>query len=116
MRVTHSNYDTHNENFNFHFEQLSEFDGPFANLITDLFERGLLEHTLIVVLSEFGRTPTINSLYGRDHWSKSWSICMGGTGIQKGALIGKTNDTGMEVTERQIDAGSLFHTYLTALE
>jgi uncharacterized protein (DUF1501 family) len=115
VRVTHSNYDTHNENFNFHFEQLSEFDGPFATLVTDLFERGLLEHTLIVVLSEFGRTPTINSLYGRDHWSKSWSICMGGTGIQKGAAFGKTNDTGMEVTEHQVDAASLFHTYLTAL-
>jgi hypothetical protein len=115
VRVTHSNYDTHNENFNFHFEQLSEFDGPFATLVTDLFERGLLEHTMIVVLSEFGRTPNINALYGRDHWSKSWSICMGGAGIQKGAVIGKTNDTGMEVTEREVDAGSLFHTYLTAL-
>src|SRR4029434_8571955 len=70
VRVTHSNYDTHNENFNFHFEQLSESDGPFATLVPDLFERGLLEHTVIVVLSEFGRTPNINPLYGRDHWSK----------------------------------------------
>jgi uncharacterized protein (DUF1501 family) len=115
VRVTHSNYDTHCENFNFHFEQVGEFDGPFATLVTDLAERGLLEHTLIVVLSEFGRTPNINQLYGRDHWSKSWSICLGGAKVQRGALIGATNATGTEVTSRQVDGGHLFHTYLQAL-
>ncbi len=46
--------------FNFHIEQLGEFDRPFACFINDLFERGLLEQTLVVVLSEFGRTPNIN--------------------------------------------------------
>lgn len=115
VRVTHSNYDTHSENFNFHFEQLGEFDGPFATLVTDLAERGLLESTLIVVLSEFGRTPNINHLYGRDHWSKGWSICLGGAGLQRGALIGATNATGQEITSRQVDGGHLFHTYLAAL-
>jgi uncharacterized protein (DUF1501 family) len=115
VRVTHANYDTHCENFNFHFEQVGEFDGPFSTLVTDLHDRGLLEHTLIVVLSEFGRTPNINQLYGRDHWSKGWSICLGGTGIQRGALIGATNETGLEVKERQVDGGHLFHTYLAAL-
>jgi hypothetical protein len=115
VQVTHSNYDTHNENFNFHFEQVSEFDGPFATLIDDLAQRGLLEHTLVVVLSEFGRTPNINHLYGRDHWSKAWSICLGGAGIKAGAVIGKTNDKGTEVTEREVDTGHLFHTYLSAL-
>ncbi|HWB06490.1 MAG TPA: DUF1501 domain-containing protein [Verrucomicrobiales bacterium] len=115
VQVTHSNYDTHNENFNFHFEQLGDFDKPFATLIDDLAQRGLMEHTLVVVLSEFGRTPNINHLYGRDHWSKAWSICLGGTGIQKGIVVGKTNDKGTEVTERQVDTGDLFHTYLSAL-
>ena len=115
VRVTHANYDTHCENFNFHFEQVGEFDGPFATLVTDLAERGLLQHTLIVVLSEFGRTPAINQLYGRDHWSKSWSICLGGARIHPGALIGATNATGREVTDRQVDGGHLFHTYLDAL-
>jgi hypothetical protein len=115
VRVSHMNYDTHCENFNFHFEQLGEFDGPFATLVGDLHDRGLLEHTLIVVLSEFGRTPGINQLYGRDHWSKSWSICLGGAGLQRGAVIGATNDKGTEVTSRQVDGGHLFHTYLSAL-
>lgn len=115
VQVTHSNYDTHNENFNFHLEQLGDFDRPFATLIDDLAQRGLLQHTLVVVLSEFGRTPNINHLYGRDHWSKAWSVCLGGTGIKPGIVLGKTNATGTEVTEGQVDTGDLFHTYLSAL-
>jgi len=115
VHLSHSNYDTHNENFNFHFEQLGDFDKPFATLISDMADRGLMKHTLVVVLSEFGRTPGINHLYGRDHWSKAWSICLGGAGIVPGAVIGKTNDTGTEVTDRQVDTGDLFHTYLRAL-
>ncbi len=115
VQISHSNYDTHNENFNFHFEQLGEFDRPFATLVQDLYDRGMLENTLVVVLSEFGRTPNINQYYGRDHWGRAWSVCLGGAGIARGAVIGKTNDKGTEVTEREADAGNLFHTYLKAL-
>lgn len=115
VQVTHSNYDTHNENFNFHLEQLGEFDRPFATLVGDLADRGLLEHTLIVVLSEFGRTPNINHLYGRDHWSRSWSVLLGGAKIHRGALFGKTNDNGTEVVENKVDHARLFHTYLQAV-
>ena len=115
MQVEHSNYDTHNENFEFHFEQLGEFDRPFATLVNDLAERGLMESTLIVVLSEFGRTPKINPRYGRDHWGTAWSVCLGGAGIVKGAAYGKTNATGTAVTDDQVDAGHLFHTYLQAM-
>ena len=115
VRVTHSNYDTHCENFNFHFEQLGDFDGPFSTLVTDLAESGLLDHTLIVVLSEMGRTPKINQTYGRDHWGNAWSVCLGGAGVHRGAVIGETGPTGTEVKSRQVDAGNLFHTYLSAL-
>jgi len=115
VQVTHSNYDTHNENFNFHLEQLGEFDGPFATLVADLADRGMLESTLVVVLSEFGRTPNINQNYGRDHWGTAWSICLGGAGIQRGAVIGKTNGSGTKVEDREVDHGHLFHTYLRAV-
>ena len=115
VQVRHSNYDTHNENFNFHIEQLGEFDGPFATLVADLAERGLLESTLIAVISEFGRTPKINQYYGRDHWGKAWSICLGGAGIVRGSVVGKTNKNGTEVADREVDAGHVFHTYLRAL-
>jgi uncharacterized protein (DUF1501 family) len=115
VKVTHTNYDSHSENFDFHIEQLGEFDRPFATLIDDLAQRGMLDSTLVIVMSEFGRTPNINHLFGRDHWSKAWSVALAGCGLQKGALIGKTNDNGTAVTDREVDARHLFHTYLRAL-
>ena len=116
VQVSHSNYDTHNENFNFHFEQVGEFDRPFATLVGDLADRGLLQNTLIVVLSEFGRTPTINQYYGRDHWGTAWSVVMGGGRIHPGAVYGKTNANGTAVTDLQVDHAQLFHTYLRAVD
>jgi uncharacterized protein (DUF1501 family) len=115
VRVNHSNYDTHHENFDFHIEQLAEFDRPFAAMLDDLADRGMLESTLVLVISEFGRTPRINHLYGRDHWSKAWSIAMAGCGVKGGALVGKTNANGTAVTDREVNAGHLFHTYLQAV-
>ncbi len=56
VKVTHSNYDTHHENFDFHIEQLGEFDRTFVTLLEDLHERGMLDRTLVIVMSEFGRT------------------------------------------------------------
>lgn len=115
VKVTHSNYDTHHENFDFHIEQLGEFDRSFATLIQDLVERGLWSSTLVIVMSEFGRTPRINHLYGRDHWSKAWSVVLGGCGIQAGAVSGKTNANGTAVVDREVHGGHLFHTYYRAL-
>jgi uncharacterized protein (DUF1501 family) len=115
VQVTHSNYDTHNDNFNFHIEQVGEFDQAFATFIDDLAQRGMLEKTLVVVLSEFGRTPNINLYYGRDHWSKAWSIAMAGAGVHRGAAFGKTNEEGTEVIDGQCDHGDIFHTILRAV-
>ncbi len=115
VKVTHHGYDSHAENFNFHLEQIGEFDKPFSMLLDDLHESGMLESTLVVVHSEFGRTPKVNVRYGRDHWGTAWSIALGGCGIQPGAVIGKTNDKGTAVSEREVDARHLFHTYLRAV-
>ena len=115
VKVNHANYDTHNENFNFHIEQLGEFDRSFATLVLDLAQRGLLDSTLVVVMSEFGRTPLINGYFGRDHWGTAWSIALSGCGIQPGAVIGKTNKNGTEVVDREVHEGHLFHTFLNAI-
>lgn len=115
VKVTHTNYDTHSENFNFHIEQLGEFDRPFAAFISDLADLGLLEHTLVVCMCEFGRTPKINSKLGRDHWGSAWSIALGGCGIQGGTVVGETNGNGTEVVDREVDGGHLFHTYYRAV-
>lgn len=115
VKVSHSNYDTHHENFDFHIEQLGEFDRPFAALLDDLADRGMLATTLVVVMSEMGRTPKINDRYGRDHWSQAWSVALAGCGIKGGAVVGKTNAAGTAVTDREVTAGHLFHTCLRAV-
>ena len=115
VKVTHTNYDTHSENFNFHLEQLGEFDRPFATFMGDLNDRGLLAHTLVIVMCEFGRTPRINHLVGRDHWGTAWSIAVGGCGIKGGAVSGKTNENGTKVIDREVNGGHLFHTYYKAV-
>jgi hypothetical protein len=115
VKVSHSNYDTHHENFDFHIEQLGEFDKPFAALLEDLADRGMLESTLVVVMSEMGRTPRINDRYGRDHWGRAWSVALAGAGIKGGAVVGKTNPTGTAIADREVWAGHLFHTYLQAV-
>jgi uncharacterized protein (DUF1501 family) len=115
VKVTHSNYDTHNENFDFHLEQVGEFDQSFAALLDDLAARGQLGDTLVVVMSEFGRTPQINPYYGRDHWGTAWSIALAGAGIKPGVVVGKTNTNGTEVVDAQVHGGHLFHTYLRAV-
>jgi uncharacterized protein (DUF1501 family) len=115
VKVSHSNYDTHNENFDFHLEQVGEFDQAFSALIDDLAASGRLEHTLVIVMSEFGRTPRINYLYGRDHWSAAWSIALAGAGIKPGVVVGKTNANGTAVVDGQVHAGHLFHTYMRAV-
>lgn len=66
-------------------------DKAFAALLTDLKQRGMLESTLVVYLTEFGRTPKINSLGGRDHWGTCGSMFFAGAGIQTGQVVGITD-------------------------
>lgn len=114
VEISHGNYDSHANNFNFHIEHLDEFDAYFPLLISDLADRGMLESTLVVVMTEFGRTPHITPYFGRDHWGKSWSMAMAGCGLPAGAVYGKTDAKGTEVIEGQVDHRQLFHTYLHA--
>ena len=106
---------THFENFNHHLHRLEEFDRPFAAVIQDLADRGLLDSTLVIVTGEFGRTPRLNSSIGRDHWSSAWSLALGGCGIKPGAIHGATNANGTEVTDGQVGFSHLFQTFYSAL-
>jgi uncharacterized protein (DUF1501 family) len=76
--------------------QLPQFDQAFAMLITDLAQRGLLDSTLVMVSSEFGRTPKINATAGRDHWPKVFSVVLAGGGIKKGTVYGTSDATATE--------------------
>jgi hypothetical protein len=79
--------------------QLPVFDQAFATLIRDLDRSGLLDSTLVMVSSEFGRTPKINPNAGRDHWPKVFSIVLAGGGIKKGVIYGKSDSTATEPEE-----------------
>jgi hypothetical protein len=72
------------------------FDQAYAALITDLAQRGMLDRTLVVVSSEFGRTPKINKDAGRDHWPKVFSVVMAGGGLKKGFVFGQSDATATE--------------------
>lgn len=71
---------------------LAGMDRAFAALIEDLRDRGLLERTLVVFLTEFGRTPKINSGGGRDHWGMCGSVFFAGGGSQRGCVIGASDE------------------------
>ena len=66
-------------------------------------------------MSEFGRTPIINSRLGRDHWPDCWSIALAGCGIKRGAVVGETTKDGAWVESEGYDIGHLFHTIFTLL-
>jgi uncharacterized protein (DUF1501 family) len=76
------------------------FDQAFSALIADLSDRGLLESTLVVVATEFGRSPRINRREGRDHWPHAFSIVLAGGGIEGGQVIGRTDRHGAYVADR----------------
>ena len=115
IKVNSYHWDTHGDNFNMSQRLIPQVDRPFAALVEDLEERGLLDNVLVIVMSEFGRTPNVNSRIGRDHWPDCWSLALAGCGIRQGAVIGKTTEDGAWVDETGYDIGDLFHTIFTVL-
>src|SRR5260370_36611430 len=90
-------------------------DRALAALVADLDERGMLDSTLVVLTTEFGRTPRINSMAGRDHWPQAFSIVMAGGGVRRGIVLGATDRIGAAVTDRPITPGDMAATILHAL-
>ena len=115
VKVNSYGWDSHGDNFNASQNLIGKFDQAFAALLEDLAERGMLDHTLVIALSEFGRTPRINSHVGRDHWPECWSIAMAGCGIKRGIAHGATNERGDVVATEPYDIGHFFHTWFRAL-
>lgn len=77
--------------------KLPVLDRGMSALIEDLEERGLLKDTVIIWMGEFSRTPRINANAGRDHWAASWSVVVGGGGMNGGISVGSTNEDGKRV-------------------
>jgi arylsulfatase A-like enzyme len=90
-----------------------QFDVAYSALIEDLQSRGLLDETLVVVMGEFGRSPTINKSGGRDHWGNVFSVAMAGAGIAGGQIIGASDKIGAFPADRPVRppdlAATMFH-------
>jgi hypothetical protein len=120
--VIDTGWDTHNQIFKALPDaffpgsgKLPALDQAYAALITDLQERGLLETTLVVLMGEFGRTPKLNALGGRDHWPRAGFVCLAGAGIRGGQVIGATDAHGEAPVDRPIRPEDLAFSILTLL-
>jgi Protein of unknown function (DUF1501) len=96
VSLTYGGWDHHDNIKQGVSNQMPAFDQAFAALIRDLEGRGMLDSTLVLITTEFGRTPKINSTGGRDHHPKVFSIVMAGGGIKQGSVHGATDPTGSE--------------------
>ncbi len=96
VSLTYGGWDHHDNIRNANNNQMPPFDQAFARLIRDLDERGMLDSTLVMITSEFGRTPKINGTAGRDHWPKVFSVVFAGGGVKRGYVHGASDPTGAE--------------------
>jgi hypothetical protein len=95
--------------------KLPSLDRAYSALIDDLRQRGLLDSTLVVLMGEFGRTPKLNALGGRDHWPRAGFACLAGGGVQGGRVIGATNPFGEYPVDRPVTPPDLAFTLLQLL-
>jgi uncharacterized protein (DUF1501 family) len=116
VEVLSNGWDTHQDNFNRVKQLTGQIDQPFAALVGDLKDRGLLQSTLVIWMGEFGRTPRINGNSGRDHYPRAFNVALAGAGIKGGVVIGQTDEGGNTVTERPVDVTDLFRTFCRALK
>jgi uncharacterized protein (DUF1501 family) len=96
VTVGSGNWDMHIDIKRYLRERLPVFDQGFSALLRDLEQTGLLDSTLVMVCTEFGRTPKINAHKGRDHWPQVFSAVLAGGGVKKGLVYGSSDATGAE--------------------
>lgn len=110
VNLTYGSWDMHDNIVNSFRSQAPAFDQAFTQLINDLEERGRLKDTLVMVSSEFGRTPKMNATAGRDHWPKVFSVVLAGGGIKRGLVYGTSNATASEPENDPVSVEDLFTT------
>jgi hypothetical protein len=113
VSMSYGGWDHHTQIKNGFTNQMPQFDKAFAALIRDLDQRGLLDTTLVMVSSEFGRSPKINKDEGRDHYPKVFSIVMAGGGIKRGYIHGASDAISAEPADKPLTvedmAMTLYH-------
>lgn len=114
VEVALPGWDTHQNNFEIVTEKCLELDIAVGALLADLTVRGLFDRTIVLLTSEFGRTPAINDNQGRDHFPRVWSTLIGGGGLAAGRVIG-ASDAGQAVADRAVRVGDLHATLCQAM-
>ncbi|MDP7275452.1 MAG: DUF1501 domain-containing protein [Planctomycetaceae bacterium] len=94
VTVSNGGWDTHSKNFSQLKTLLPPLDQALPMLVADLKQRGLLDSTLVVWLTDFGRTPKVNTASGRDHWASAGLACFAGAGTPPGTIVGQTDAEG----------------------
>lgn len=107
VSVTYGGWDMHTNIAKGISNQLPSFDQAYATLIKDLEQRGMLESTLVMISSEFGRTPKINKDAGRDHWPRVFSVVFAGGGFKQGYVYGASDATGSDVEDNPLTVENL---------
>ena len=115
VEVRAGNWDTHQDNFEQVRGLCGQVDQPYAQLLVDLEQRGMLEDTLVVWMGEFGRTPRINPRAGRDHYPRAFNVALAGGGVKGGQVVGQTDPSGSDVTDRPVGVSDLFRTICHSL-
>jgi len=115
IEVSLGNWDTHFDNFTNTTRLCGQLDQPFAALIQDLKQQGMLDNTLVLWMGEFGRTPKINPRSGRDHFPKAFNMALAGGGVKGGQVIGKTNASGDSVTDSPVNVNDMLRTVVSGL-
>ncbi|HYH65728.1 MAG TPA: DUF1501 domain-containing protein, partial [Urbifossiella sp.] len=110
VEVTLGGWDTHQNNHDQVRNLCGTLDRAWAQLLSELKDRGLLERTTVVWAGEFGRTPRINQQRGRDHFSPAWSTVIAGGGVKGGQAVGRTSADGTTVEERPVSAADFLAT------
>jgi Protein of unknown function (DUF1501) len=108
-------WDTHTDMGDSALVGLPILDNAMSSLIDDLKARGLLDSTLVVCMSEMGRTPKLEKKGGRGHYPNVWTAVLAGAGLKTGIVVGKTSADGSEVSERPISAAELLSTICVAV-
>lgn len=115
VTMTYGSWDHHDKIKDNIARQVPSFDQALATLLTDLDERGLLDSTIVMVSSEFGRTPKINKTDGRDHWPRVFSTMLAGGGIKRGYVYGSSDSLASEPDQNPVDVQSFAKTVYAQL-
>jgi hypothetical protein len=113
--INGTGWDTHNDGQLKQHILIQQLDQALATLIKDLKATKLLDKTLIVVSSEFGRPPEFDAGGGRGHQSKTFTVALAGGGLRNGRAVGTTDDLGKTIIEKPVSVPDLFATIHCAL-